>query len=163
MYMEPQSAFTALCYLMEEVGLVNYYCPHSSKELKKEVSRFQSMIEIQLPRLANHFEKYSVHPIIFTSQWFVSFFSCLPDWSTVLFFCDTVFVEGRKAFFKIGLAILVELENCLLNQFSTEDIISILLHPPKQFLNSIKLGEIASSLPIENLLAKALEIELAGR
>ena len=76
--------------------------------------QLRELLKVHLPKLAVHFERIGLPPIIYSNEWFLTLFTYVYDAEDVVRVWDIFFVDGVAAIFRIGLAILKVLEPRLL-------------------------------------------------
>jgi len=135
--MSEEDSFWTLIALMDKI--VGFYFQEGMSQLKQDSQTLQSRLKEECPRLWKLFEEHSLECIIFTSKWYLSLFTDIPNWSLVLAIWDIIFLEGRPGIFKISLAILKSVEAELLKLKYSDEIISLLLYLPP---NRVSIGSL---------------------
>lgn len=62
--------------------------------LIKDAAIFHDVLEIHLPQLAAHLDRYKLDVLMYMTPWFLSMFTHFPNWELVLTIYDMFFVEG---------------------------------------------------------------------
>ena len=68
------------------------------------------LIKFHLPKLLQHLRKIQMTPDYFTSKWFMTIFACFLPYHLMPHIFDMFITEGWKALFRIGIALLKQLE-----------------------------------------------------
>jgi len=131
------------------------YFVQSMRGIIRDAAIFDQLVKLYLPTLHKHLESHLLHPLMFVTPWFMTFFTCLPSWKTVLRFMDMFFLEGTTAIFRFALAIMVRCENDLLRLDSLDQLLPFLQRVPLRLCRASHLVPLACSLPIEELLCKS--------
>ena len=67
-----------------------------------------------MPRFFQHLRRIQMLPDYFTSKWFMTIFSCFLPYHLILPIFDMFLIEGWRAVFRNGVALLRVLEDTLL-------------------------------------------------
>lgn len=74
------------------------------------VYQFQQLLGTLMPELAHHFEEQSISPFMFATDWFMTMFVTALPLPSVERVWDLFLVDGWKALFQTGLAILAQMD-----------------------------------------------------
>ncbi|XP_062518798.1 carabin-like isoform X2 [Corticium candelabrum] len=125
MHLDEEDAFWVMTSLFERKKyLLGYFSPTLAK-IKSHAEVFQQLLNDRSGTLAKHLTSLGVYPLMYVTQWFLSLFTSLPCWDTVLMIWDYFMVEGVTCVFRIALSLVQLLSDRLL---ATEDMsVAILL------------------------------------
>jgi hypothetical protein len=73
-----------------------------------------------MPKFCQHLRRIQMTADYFTSKWFMTLFACFLPYEMLPPIFDMFLVEGWKAIFRIGIAVLKQLEPTLLKMEMTE-------------------------------------------
>lgn len=149
---EEEKVFWSLCAIMDSQGgrLVSYYEPGMAGVLE-DVNLLRKLILLELPQLYQHFEKVGVDASFFATRWFLSFFTDLSHWSSVLRIWDLYMLQGHLALFRVALAILKSNLTDLLALKSCETLFPFLLNLPYNNLTPSLLLAVYRTIDINYL------------
>lgn len=149
---EEEKVFWSLCAIMDSQGgrLVSYYEPGMAGVLE-DVNLLRKLILLELPQLYQHFEKVGVDASFFATRWFLSFFTDLSHWSSVLRIWDLYMLQGHLALFRFALAILKANLTDLLSLKSCETLFPFLLNLPYNNLTPSLLLAVYRTIDINYL------------
>ena len=74
------------------------------------------LVKFHMPKLFNHFRKITMTTDYFSSKWFMTIFSCSLPYELMPVIFDMFISEGWKSVFRIGIALLKQLEPALLEK-----------------------------------------------
>jgi Rab-GTPase-TBC domain len=114
--------------------LEQYYEP-SMSGLLRDGDVFARLLRRLHPRLYGHLDSFGVEPLTYLTPWFMSLWTSLPCWKTVLRAWDAFFLEGQTAIFRVGLSILGRAEQHLLALDGIEELLPFLLNLPEEFVS----------------------------
>jgi Rab-GTPase-TBC domain len=69
-----------------------------------------------MPKFFSHLRKIQMTPDYFTSKWFMTIFACFLPYNLLPPIFDMFITEGWKAVFRIGIALLKQLESELVSK-----------------------------------------------
>lgn len=72
------------------------------------------MIKFHMPKLFNHLRAIQMTTDYFTSKWIMTVFACFLPYEQLPPIFDMFLMDGWRAVFRIGIALLREMENSLL-------------------------------------------------
>ncbi|KAI9197289.1 rab-GTPase-TBC domain-containing protein [Polychytrium aggregatum] len=132
MHLQAEDAFWLLVASLDRYSQ-GYYTPTMSK-LLSDANVFQSLLKTHSRRLWKHMNNQEVTPLMYMTQWFLTLYTTVLPWPTVLRIWDMFYMQGVKVLFRTGLAIMRILEPSLLKSPTTADLVTLLLHlPPERF------------------------------
>jgi hypothetical protein len=72
--------------------------------MSQEANVFAGLVARRLPAVAMHMAEMSIHPLMYVTQWFMTGFTSLPLWDTVLCIWDAFMLKGmlRVGDFPLG-------------------------------------------------------------
>lgn len=149
---EEEKVFWSLCAIMDSQGgrLVSYYEPGMAGVLE-DVNILRKLILLEMPQLYQHFEKVGVDASFFATRWFLSFFTDMSHWSSVLRLWDLYMLQGHFALFRFALAILKANLTDLLSLKSCETLFPFLLNLPYNNLTPSLLLAVYRTIDINYL------------
>jgi hypothetical protein len=148
-----EAAFWCFVSLMERV-MGRYFQPQM-QALIDDTNVFDELVHIALPALHRHCQLHHLEMIMLTSRWFLSLFTDLREWRTLLRLWDIIICVGRPALFAIALSILKVCEPTLLRMSSLDQMLPQLLNLASPLLTYSKLLPALRSFDISSLLARA--------
>lgn len=96
-----------------------------------EAQVFQWLLEEKDSKLAKHFAKNDIVPLMYVTQWFMTIYTMSLPWDSVLRIWDIFYYEGVRFLHRVGLAILTIYRSHLLKKCpGTSEIMTFLLHLP---------------------------------
>lgn len=131
-----------------------YFQPQM-QALIDDTNVFDELVHIALPALHRHCQLHHLEMIMLTSRWFLSLFTDLREWRTLLRLWDIIICVGRPALFAIALSILKVCEPTLLRMSSLDQMLPQLLNLASPLLTYSKLLPALRSFDISSLLARA--------
>jgi Rab-GTPase-TBC domain len=153
MYMSPEDCFHVLTRVVGE-QLRQHYHP-SMAGLLADADLLQSALEVHLPALAAHLRRYGMHPLMYTTPWFLSWFTSLSSWESVLHFVSCFLLEGVTAVFRFGIALVEAMQSELLALTSVEQLLPFLQNPPVRLTTPAVLLPLVRALPVDLILTQA--------
>ncbi|CAI5491280.1 unnamed protein product [Closterium sp. Naga37s-1] len=159
LYMAEEDAFWLLVALMKGAN-------HTSLEgiflvglplVQQYLFQFDRLLHECLPQLARHMEGEGVTPSMYASQWFITVFAYSFPFATTLRIWDVFLFEGMKTVFRVGLALLKQQQDDLL-QMPFEDLVPALRTYPDRILEPDTLLNVAFSFNVSERL-RELEAE----
>ncbi|CAI5951451.1 unnamed protein product [Closterium sp. NIES-65] len=149
LYMAEEDAFWLLVALMKGAN-------HTSLEgiflvglplVQQYLFQFDRLLHECLPQLARHMEGEGVTPSMYASQWFITVFAYSFPFATTLRIWDVFLFEGMKTVFRVGLALLKQQQDDLL-QMPFEDLVPALRTYPDRILEPDTLLNVAFSFNV---------------
>ncbi|XP_069779336.1 TBC1 domain family member 10A [Narcine bancroftii] len=130
MNMQEEDAFWALVVLLGQNKYLAGFYEHSLDTIQRHAKIFQQLLKHRMPRLWQHMENLKVAPLLFITTWFLTLFTSLPCWDTVLAIWDLIILDGINIIFSTGLCILQLLEPRLLAMSDVSHLLPTLLRIP---------------------------------
>ncbi|CAN0427367.1 unnamed protein product [Lampetra planeri] len=130
MNMVEEDAFWALVSLLERPKYLAGFFHRSLDRIQRHAKVFQRLLQHRIPKLCQHLEELGVEPLMFITPWFLTLFTSLPCWDTVLAVWDLIMLDGLNVMFRLGLSILQLLEERLLEMADVSQILPALLRVP---------------------------------
>ncbi|XP_066505449.1 USP6 N-terminal-like protein isoform X2 [Hoplias malabaricus] len=130
MLLGEEESFWALVVLLENPKYLSELFDSSLKKIQHQVLVFQHLLKHRKPQLFQHLENLGVSSLHFVMQWFLTLFTSLPCWDTVLAIWDLFLLHGLLAVFRAGLTILQLLESRVLNMTEEAAVLPMLLRVP---------------------------------
>ena len=139
MYMPAEESFWLLVATLDTY-LKGYYMP-DMVQIRADAAVFEDLIKESVSkRLSKHLDTHDIRALLYITQWFLTMFTMMTPWKTVLRIWDVFYSEGHKVVFRAGLGILQVSKEHLLHQCpGTAELITFLLHVPPEFLDADKL------------------------
>ena len=108
-----------------------------------------------MPKLFLHLRKIQLSCDYFTSKWFMTIFACFLPYELLPPIFDMFIVEGWKAVFRIGVALMKQLEPFIVNREMTEicEFFRLQVRHEKLF-DPLALYECAQTVRVNNILVK---------
>ncbi|XP_051884960.1 USP6 N-terminal-like protein [Pristis pectinata] len=130
MNMQEEDAFWALVVLLEKPKYLAGFYEYSLDTIQRHAKIFQQLLKHRMPCLWQHMENLKVAPSLFITTWFLTLFTSLPCWDTVLAIWDLIILDGINIIFSTGLCILQLLEPRLLAMSDVSLLLPTLLRIP---------------------------------
>ncbi|XP_043561578.1 TBC1 domain family member 10A isoform X5 [Chiloscyllium plagiosum] len=130
MNMQEEDAFWALVVLLEKPKYLAGFYEHSLDTIQRHAKIFQQLLKHRMPCLWQHMENLEVAPLLFITTWFLTLFTSLPCWDSVLAIWDLIILDGINVIFSTGLCILQLLEPRLLAMSDVSVLLPTLLRIP---------------------------------
>ncbi|XP_018620904.1 TBC1 domain family member 10A isoform X2 [Scleropages formosus] len=130
MNLPEEEAFWALVALLESPKYLSGLFDHSLDKIQHQVGVFHQLLKHRSPRLFQHIEDVGVSSLHYAMPWFLSVFTSLPCWDSVMAIWDLVMLHGMLALFRVGLTIIHLLEPQLLRMKDEALVLPLLLHVP---------------------------------
>lgn len=131
MHMPEEEAFWTMLAIMD-IFHGNYH--PSMHGILEGNDTFFKLLGYQNPFIQAHLAKIQSQTLIFTSRWFLTLFTDIGNWQTVLRLWDAIFYEGKGALLRIALAIICCAEKQLLQCNLFEEVTPFLLNLPKDII-----------------------------
>eukprot|EP00741_Cyanophora_paradoxa_P019159 tig00021123_g18499.t1 len=159
LYMPEEDAFWALVRLLQgdRFRLKGLFSP-GLPLVNQALFQFEHLLRQYTPRLLAHLTAEGIPVGMFSTEWFITFFSRTFPFATVLRIWDCFFFEGYKVIFRVAVALMRMSEQELLRQ-RIEGIMTTVRNFPPQILDPDTLLRAAFRLN----LSRARLRELADR
>ncbi|XP_042197223.1 ecotropic viral integration site 5 protein homolog isoform X3 [Callorhinchus milii] len=128
--MPEEDAFWALVVLLEKPKYLAGFYEHSLDTIQRHAKIFQQLLKHRMPKLWQHMEHLEVAPLLFITTWFLTLFTSLPCWDSVLAVWDFIILDGIIVIYNTGLCILKLLEPRLLVMADVSPLLPTLLRIP---------------------------------
>ncbi|XP_058252752.1 carabin isoform X2 [Hemibagrus wyckioides] len=130
MLLGEEEAFWALVVLLEKPKYLSELFDSSLKKIQHHALVFQQLLKHRKPQVFQHLEKLGVSSVHFIMQWFLTLFTSLPCWDSVLAIWDLFLLQGMVVVFRAGLTVLQLLESCLMSMTEEAAVLPVLLRVP---------------------------------
>ncbi|XP_048401825.1 TBC1 domain family member 10A isoform X2 [Stegostoma tigrinum] len=130
MNMQEEDAFWAFVVLLEKPKYLAGFYEHSLDTIQRHAKIFQQLLKHRMPCLWQHMDNLEVAPLLFITTWFLTLFTSLPCWDSVLAIWDLIILDGINVMFSTGLCILQLLEPRLLAMSDVSVLLPTLLRIP---------------------------------
>ncbi|RIB13064.1 rab-GTPase-TBC domain-containing protein [Gigaspora rosea] len=155
MQIPAEDTFWLLVATIEEY-MSGYFSP-DLPQIKVDSRIFDLLLLEHNPKLAQHFRNEGVDPILYIPKWFLTIFTMVLPWSSVLRIWDVFYFEGVKLFFRVGLAILDCTRDYILNHCPTiSEILEFLGSIPHELLTPDVLLDAAFKIKLKRSTIKRL-------
>ncbi|CEF63256.1 Rab-GTPase-TBC domain and Pleckstrin homology domain and Pleckstrin homology-like domain-containing protein [Strongyloides ratti] len=125
LFLSAEDSFWFLVAITEKYFPPSYYDENlTSAQAHMEV--LKELIEVKLPKLAQHLEAYDIDLTTVTLNWFLTLFYDAVPFQTMLRIWDCFLVEGPKVLFRFSLALLALHEDELLKRTDTIGVMKVL-------------------------------------
>jgi len=143
--LEEKQTFWAFTKLMETFH--PFYHP-SMAALVEGNNVFWKLLKCHNPTVHAHLETLQAQVMIFVTKWYLTLFTDLNNWRTVLRLWDIIIYEGKMSVHKIGLALFKCCSEEIMNCTSIETLVPLMLNIPKNKVDT------------QTLLAAVYEIDM---
>ncbi|XP_077066730.1 uncharacterized protein LOC143720786 [Siphateles boraxobius] len=130
MILSEEEAFWALVALLEKPKYLSELFDSSMKKIQLQALVFHQLLKHRKPLLFQHLETLGVSSLHFIMQWFLTLFTSLPCWDSVLAIWDLIMLHGLLAVFRTGLTIILLLESRIMNMTEEAAVLPVLLRVP---------------------------------
>ncbi|XP_056106950.1 TBC1 domain family member 10B [Rhinichthys klamathensis goyatoka] len=130
MILSEEEAFWALVALLEKPKYLSELFDSSMKKIQLQALVFHQLLKHRKPLLFQHLETLGVSSLHFIMQWFLTLFTSLPCWDSVLAIWDLIMLHGLQAVFRTGLTIILLLESRIMNMTEEAAVLPVLLRVP---------------------------------
>ncbi|KAL0968553.1 hypothetical protein UPYG_G00268390 [Umbra pygmaea] len=130
MNLSEEEAFWALVTLLEKPKYLSELFDLSGKKIQHQAMVFQHLLKHRNPQLSKHIEDVGVSSVHFVLPWFLTLFTSLASWDSVLAIWDLVMLHGLSTLFRTGLTIMQLLESRLLGLTEEAAVLPLLLRVP---------------------------------
>uniref|UniRef100_A0A3P9A4Y9 Rab-GAP TBC domain-containing protein n=1 Tax=Esox lucius TaxID=8010 RepID=A0A3P9A4Y9_ESOLU len=130
MNLSEEEAFWALVVLLENPKYLTALFDLSGKKIQHQAMVFHQFLKHRQPQLSKHIGDVGVSSIHFVTPWFLTLFTSLPCWDSVLAIWDLFMLHGLSAVFRTGLTLIQLLESRLLSLTDEAAVLPLLLRVP---------------------------------
>ncbi|KAA0724485.1 Carabin TBC1 domain family member 10C [Triplophysa tibetana] len=130
MILSEEEAFWAMVALLEKPKYLSELFDSSVKKIQHQALVFHELLKHRTPLLFQHLESLGVSCVHFIMQWFLTLFTSLPCWDSVLAIWDLIMLHGLQAVFRTGLTIITLLESRIMNMTEEATVLPVLLRVP---------------------------------
>ncbi|XP_015193685.1 TBC1 domain family member 10A isoform X2 [Lepisosteus oculatus] len=130
MHLSEEEAFWALVILLERPKYLSGLFDHSLHKIQHNAKVFQQLLKHRMPQLSQHIEGLGVSSLHYVMPWFLTLFTSLPCWDSVLAVWDLLMLHGIAVVFRTGLCIFQLLEPRLLRMPDMSLLLPTLLRVP---------------------------------
>uniref|UniRef100_A0AAY5KKB9 Rab-GAP TBC domain-containing protein n=1 Tax=Esox lucius TaxID=8010 RepID=A0AAY5KKB9_ESOLU len=134
MNLSEEEAFWALVVLLENPKYLTALFDLSGKKIQHQAMVFHQFLKHRQPQLSKHIGDVGVSSIHFVTPWFLTLFTSLPCWDSVLAIWDLFMLHGLSAVFRTGLTLIQLLESRLLSLTDEAAVLPLLLRVPVDVL-----------------------------
>ncbi|XP_024120011.1 TBC1 domain family member 10A isoform X2 [Oryzias melastigma] len=127
---EEEEAFWALAALLDQPKYLAELFDLTLTKVQHQVKVFEQFFKHRKPQLSQHLESVGILSVHFVMPWFLTLFTSLPCWDTVLAVWDLIFLFGLPAVFRSALTIMELLEPRLLRLTDEGAVLPLLLRVP---------------------------------
>ncbi|XP_070828986.1 TBC1 domain family member 10B [Chaetodon trifascialis] len=130
MQLAEEEAFWALTALLDKPKYLAELFDLSLTKVQHQVKVFDQFLKHRKPKLSQHMESVGVLSVHFVMPWFLTLFSSLPCWDSVLAVWDLIILHGLSAVFRTALTIIELLEPRLMELNDEGAVLPLLLRVP---------------------------------
>ncbi|XP_074533292.1 uncharacterized protein LOC141796205 [Halichoeres trimaculatus] len=130
MQLEEEEAFWALTALLDRPKYLAEMFDTSLTKVQHQAKMFDQILKHRKPKLYQHMESVGVLSIHFVMPWFLTLFTSLPCWDSVLAVWDLIILQGLLAVFRTALTIIELLEPKLMDLNEEAAFLPLLLRVP---------------------------------
>ncbi|KAG4304821.1 hypothetical protein PORY_001874 [Pneumocystis oryctolagi] len=165
LYMSDEEAFCVLVRLMKDYDLRSFYIPNMPG-LHLRLYQFDRLMGEFLPEVHTYLHKQGVKPLMYASQWFMTFFAYKFPINIVVRIFDVIIAEGIEALLKFSIALIKKNKERILSlkfdqllTFLKEKIFLVYSIPGKS-ITKLSWSTTASDYRIEEFINDAYSIEI---
>ncbi|XP_042352554.1 uncharacterized protein si:ch211-266k8.4 [Plectropomus leopardus] len=130
MQLGEEEAFWALTALLDKPKYLAEVFDLSLTRVQHQVKVFDQFLKHRKPQLSQHLESVGVLSVHFAMPWFLTLFTSLPCWDSVLAVWDLIILHGLSAVFRTALTIMELLEPQLMDLSDEGAVLPLLLRVP---------------------------------
>ncbi|XP_055011507.1 uncharacterized protein si:ch211-266k8.4 [Boleophthalmus pectinirostris] len=130
MQLAEEEAFWALTALLDQPQHVAELFDLNLSKIQHQVKVFEQLLKHRKPQLSQHLESVGLLSVHFVMPWFLTLFTSLPCWDSVLAVWDLVILHGLSAVFRTALTIIELLEPRLMGLNDEGAMLPLLLRVP---------------------------------
>ncbi|XP_037622977.1 USP6 N-terminal-like protein [Sebastes umbrosus] len=130
MQLGEEEAFWALTALLDKPKYLAELFDLSLTKVQHQVKVFDQFLKHRKPQLSQHMESVGVLSVHFVMPWFLTLFTSLPCWDSVLAVWDLIILHGLSAVFRTALTIIELLEPRLMDLNDEGAVLPLLLRVP---------------------------------
>ncbi|XP_018559691.1 TBC1 domain family member 10B isoform X2 [Lates calcarifer] len=130
MQLGEEEAFWALTALLDKPKYLAKLFDLSLTKVQHQVKVFDQFLKHRKPKLSQHMESVGVLTVHFMMPWFLTLFTSLPCWDSVLAVWDLIILHGLSAVFRTALTIIELLEPRLMDLNDVGTVLPLLLRVP---------------------------------
>ncbi|XP_029909841.1 rab GTPase-activating protein 1 [Myripristis murdjan] len=130
MQLGEEEAFWALVALLDKPKYLAQLFDLNLTKVQHQVTVFDQFLKHRKPHLFQHIESVGVSSVHFVMPWFLTLFTSLPCWDSVLAVWDLIILHGLPAVFRAALVIIQLLESRLMTLSDEGAVLPLLLRVP---------------------------------
>ncbi|XP_038562722.1 carabin-like isoform X1 [Micropterus salmoides] len=130
MQLGEEEAFWALTALLDKPKYLAELFDLNLTKVQHQVKVFDQFLKHRKPQLSQHMESVGVLSVHFVMPWFLTLFTSLPCWDSVLAVWDLVILHGLSAVFRTALTIIELLEPRLMDLNDEGAVLPLMLRVP---------------------------------
>ncbi|KAM4618299.1 uncharacterized protein ACJ7VT_007709 [Polymixia lowei] len=130
MQLGEEEAFWALVVLLDKPKYLAQLFDLNLTKIQHQVKVFDQFLKHKKPQLSEHMESVGVSSVHFVMPWFLTLFTSLPCWDSVLAVWDLIILHGLSAVFRTALTIVQLLESRLMSLTDEGAVFPLLLRVP---------------------------------
>ncbi|KAM4573760.1 uncharacterized protein PAE49_008494 [Odontesthes bonariensis] len=130
MQLGEEEAFWALTALLDKSKYLAELFDLSLTKVQHQVKVFEQFLKHRKPQLSKHLESVGVLSVHFVMPWFLTLFTSLPCWDSVLAVWDLIILHGLPAVVRTALTIIQLLEPRLMDLNDEGAVLPLLLRVP---------------------------------
>ncbi|XP_046842546.1 TBC1 domain family member 10B-like [Xenia sp. Carnegie-2017] len=159
--MSEEDAFWMFVSLIERPKYLSGYFDATLSKIQRHSQVFEALLCQKMPALSKHLKDVAVDPLLYITPWFMTLYTSLPCWDTVLFIWDLFLLEGFSIIFQASLAILRTISDELLHLTDIAQVLPILLHLPQDRINRSRFVSVISRWTIQKWEVDAITAIIA--
>ncbi|XP_042267278.1 rab GTPase-activating protein 1 [Thunnus maccoyii] len=130
MQLGEEEAFWALTALLDKPKYLAELFELTLTKIQHQVKVFDQFLKHRKPKLYQHLESVGVLSVHFVMPWFLTLFTSLPCWDSVLAVWDLIILHGLSSVFRTALTIIELLEPRLMDLNDEGAVLPLLLRVP---------------------------------
>ncbi|KAM4733517.1 uncharacterized protein FYW61_006931 isoform 2-T2 [Anableps anableps] len=130
MQLGEEEAFWALTALLDKSKYLAELFDLSLTKVQHQVKVFDQFLKHRKAQLSKHLDSAGVLSVHFVMPWFLTLFTSLPCWDSVLAVWDLIILQGLQAVFRTALTIIELLEPRLMELNDEGTMLPLLLRVP---------------------------------
>ncbi|XP_037834401.1 uncharacterized protein si:ch211-266k8.4 isoform X2 [Kryptolebias marmoratus] len=130
MQLGEEEAFWALTALLDKPKYLSELFDRSLTRVQHQVKVFDHFLKHRKPQFSKHMDSAGLLSVHFVMPWFLTLFTSLPCWDSVLAVWDLVMLQGLAAVYRTALTIIELLEPRLMDLNDEGTMLPLLLRVP---------------------------------
>jgi hypothetical protein len=152
-----EGVFWCLVSLLESHDHLHSFYNKDLQKIKLLSETFTILVNKEYPELGKHFMELGVESLTYTTNWFMTLFTSLNCWDTILLIVDLFFLEGVHQLLNAGLSIMKLCLPELLVMNTLGEVLPFIQNIPARLIHRESVKSLLMSRPV---LANISDMEM---